>query len=178
MKDVYQQLWEAFSDIYFEEVPHKYTDSYGTKYTSVTTFVSQLEVEKDWDLIAEKAIKKKDSQYKGMTVEQVRAAWKASGDYACQLGTYVHSVMELGWQNKEFYPDENVLAKYPGMKEDFEYRKQRMKQLFMIVTGSYVERLTFSVIISIRNVFRSLTGRQTRNGISIIGIKNSKLRSI
>ena len=138
MKDVYQQLWEAFSDIYFEEVPHKYTDSYGTKYTSVTTFVGQLEVEKDWDLIVEKAIKKKDSQYKGRTVEQVRAVWKASGDYACQLGTYVHSVMELGWQNKEFYPDENILAKYPGMKEDFEYRKQRCKKVLSILKERYI----------------------------------------
>ena len=37
MKEVYQQLWEAFSDIYFEEVPHKYTDSFGTKYNSHDT---------------------------------------------------------------------------------------------------------------------------------------------
>ena len=93
-KELYQQLWDAFSDIFFEEIPHKYTDSYGTKYTSVTTFIGQLEEEKDWNLIAEKAIAKKDSKYKGMTVEQVRAEWKASGDYACQLGTYVQRTLD------------------------------------------------------------------------------------
>lgn len=43
------ELWK-FRDIYFDEGPHVYTDSLGTKYTSVTTFVQQcgehLELEK------------------------------------------------------------------------------------------------------------------------------------
>lgn len=33
-----EELWK-FSDIFFEEASHRYTDSYGTKYTSVTTKV-------------------------------------------------------------------------------------------------------------------------------------------
>ena len=33
--DIYEQLWTAFNDIFFDEKPHKYTDSVGTNYTSV-----------------------------------------------------------------------------------------------------------------------------------------------
>ena len=47
--DLDLELWK-FRDIYFDEGPHLYTDSLGTKYTSVTTFVKQcgevLELEK------------------------------------------------------------------------------------------------------------------------------------
>ena len=90
-------------------------------------------------MIAEKAIKSgKNPEYKGKSVNEVRELWKASGDYACQLGTYVHSVMELGWQNKEFYPDETVLAKFPGMKEDFEYRKARCKKILSVLKERYI----------------------------------------
>lgn len=38
--DIDIELWK-FKDIYFDEGPHVYTDSRGTKYTSVTTFVKQ-----------------------------------------------------------------------------------------------------------------------------------------
>ena len=138
MKDVYLQLWEAFNDIYFEEVPHKYMDSYGTDYTSVTTFIGQLEEQKDWDLIAEKAINKPGSKYAGMTVEQVRAQWKQAGAASCVLGTAVHSVLELGWQNKEFSPDYSLFEPYPGMREDFEYRKKKCKAVLKILRERYV----------------------------------------
>lgn len=136
---LFQELWEAFNDIHFEEVGHKYTDSIGTKYTSVTTFISKFESDKDWDLIAEKAIKNnKDGKYTGKTVAEVRADWKYAGDYACNLGTYVHSVMELGWQNKEAYADINVLEKFPGMKEDYEWRKNKAKKIIETLKERYI----------------------------------------
>ena len=53
---LYKELWNAFNDIHFEEVGHKYTDSVGTKYTSVTTFIGQLEPDKDWDMMMEVAV--------------------------------------------------------------------------------------------------------------------------
>ena len=47
--DLDMELWK-FRDIYFDEGPHVYTDSLGTKYTSVTTFVKRcgedIELEK------------------------------------------------------------------------------------------------------------------------------------
>lgn len=130
---------DAFSDIFFEEIPHKYTDSFGTDYTSVTTFVGKFEQEKDWNLIAEKASKNPNNAVAyGKPVDEIRAAWKYSGDYACALGTMVHSVMEYGWQNKEFYPDDRILEKYPGMKEDFEYRKKLAKDILKAMKQKYV----------------------------------------
>lgn len=135
---LYEELWNAFNDIHFEEVGHKYTDSVGTKYTSVTTFVGQFEADKDWDLIAEKASKKVGSKYYGKPVKDIRAEWKASGDYACTLGTAVHSVAEFEWQNKEFYPDYDNLDKFEGMHADFDWRKQKAKSLIKTLKERYI----------------------------------------
>lgn len=139
MKDFYIQLWEAFSDIHFDEIPHKYTDSYGTDFTSVTTFIGQLEPEKDWDIIAEKAIKGgKHPEYVGKTVEEVRGMWKASADYACEIGTIVHETLEFGWQNKEYYPDERLFERFPGMKEDYDYRKEKCRHILKLLKERYI----------------------------------------
>ena len=61
--ELFKELWTAFNDIHFEEVGHKYTDSYGTKFTSVTTFIKNFEPDKDWDMIAERASKKAGGKY-------------------------------------------------------------------------------------------------------------------
>ena len=135
---LFEEMWNAFNDIHFEEVGHRYTDSVGTKYTSVTTFVGQFESDKDWDLIAEKASKKRDGKYYGKTVAEIRNEWKMAGDYACTLGTAVHSVAEFEWQNKEFYPDYNSLDKFEGMHEDFDWRKQKAKALIGVLKERYV----------------------------------------
>lgn len=135
---LYKELWNAFNDIHFEEVGHKYTDSVGTKYTSVTTFIGQLEPDKDWDMIAEKASQKLGGKYYGKQVADIRAEWKQTGDYACTLGTAVHSVAEFEWQNKEFYPDYNELDKFEGMREDFEWRKKKAKSLIATLKERYI----------------------------------------
>lgn len=137
--DINIELWKQFSDIYFEELGHKYTDSLGTKYTSVTTFVGQFEPDKDWDLIAEKAIKNnKDGKYTGMSVPEVRAQWKYSGDYACTLGTAVHAKLENLWYKKAFHPDSSIFEKFPEMKEDYDWREQKATELFNMLKKTYV----------------------------------------
>lgn len=136
--DVYEQLWNAFSDIFFDEKPHKYTDSVGTKYTSVTTFVGQFESDKDWDLIAEKAAQKPENKSVGKTAKILREEWKHAGDIACCLGTHVHSVCELGWANKEYYPNEQDFVTYPEIKEDFEYRKKKAKKIISDMRKIYM----------------------------------------
>lgn len=134
--DINIELWQAFDDIFFEEDVHRYTDSVGTKYTSVTTFVGQFESDKDWDLIAEKCLKKPENF--GKTVESLRAEWKAKGDYACTLGTAVHSVMEYAWAKKDFKPDPKIFEQYEGMEEDFAWRKQKANELFKKLKEIYV----------------------------------------
>lgn len=133
------QVTDAFSDIFFEELTHKYTDSYNTKFTSVTTFVGQFEADKDWENIALRASKNPNKEdCFGKSIEEIRAMWKHSGDYACVLGTMVHSVMEYGWQNKEFYPDERLFEPFPGMKEDFIFRKAKAKKILSEMKKIYV----------------------------------------
>lgn len=176
---LFKELWEAFNDIHFEEVGHRYTDSVGTKYTSVTTFISKFEPDKDWDLIAEKAIKNnKDGKYTGKTVKQVRDEWKYAGDYACQLGTYVHSVCEMDWQNKEAYADDKVLEQFDGMKEDYEYRKKKAKSLIKILRERYIpiknEFIVYDRDWKIVGTIDMLAYNKVDNKFAIIDWKTSK----
>lgn len=92
------ELWK-FRDIFFEEESHSYTDSKGTRYTSVTKFVHEFTEEPDWDRIAERYAIKHD-----MTKEAVRAQWDAAGKLACAVGTDVHAFMENQWKRKHFAP--------------------------------------------------------------------------
>lgn len=131
-----KELFEAFSDIYFEEDIHKYTDSAGTDYTSVTTWVGKFEPDKDWDKIAEKCLKKPENA--GKTIKSLRAEWKSKGDYACALGTCVHSVLELLAAKKDFKPDSALYEKFEGLQKDFEWRKQKAKEMFAALKKVYV----------------------------------------
>lgn len=155
---IFNELWEAFNDIYFEEGPHTYTDSVGTQYTSVTTFCGQFQKEKDWNLIAEKSAfnrakaaiaaanpkLKKDQVIELAKIESkklapsLRKEWSKSGDYAKILGTEVHAVMEYLWQNKDYEGNKDKMALYPGMIEDFEYRKGKCKEIFNSLKKMYV----------------------------------------
>lgn len=130
---IFKELWDAFNDIYFEEEPHTYTDSVGTEYTSVTTFCGQFQKEKDWDAIAKKSSKKT-----GKPVALLREEWKKAGDYAKILGTEVHAVMEYLWQNKDYAGNKDKMAMYPGMQEDFDYRKEKCKAIFKSLKKMYV----------------------------------------
>ena len=92
------ELWDAFSDIHFDEETHKYTDSVGTNYdTSVTGWVKQFSQPVDWDSKAASVAKRE-----GVTKEEIKSRWKASGDYAANLGTQVHAVMEYLWKRKRY----------------------------------------------------------------------------
>lgn len=175
----YIQMINAFSDIYFEEIPHKYTDSLGTKYTSVTTFIGKMETDKDWDEIALKASKNRNNPTAfGKSVEEIRAAWKYAGDYACALGTMVHSVMELGWQNKEFYPDETIFEKFPGMKEDFLWRKQKAKTLLTKLKEIYIpiknEFIVYDADWKLCGTIDFLAYNKKLNCVSILDWKTNK----
>lgn len=130
--NIHEELWNAFSDIFFEEETHTYTDSNGTKYTSATGWIHQFSPEKDWDAIAAKKAAKT-----GEDPEELKAKWKASGDYAKTLGTAVHSVLENLWYKKNFNPDPKIFEQFPEMKEDFLYRKKTCQNLFNKMKNIY-----------------------------------------
>ena len=112
------ELWK-FHDIFFEEGSHSYTDSLGTKYTSVTSFVHQFSPPQDWDAIARRYALKHD--FGGLSAKAaqdpgkrdalekeaaaaVRAMWAEAGEHACTLGTHVHAYMENQWKRKLYTP--------------------------------------------------------------------------
>lgn len=149
MNSLHEKLWDAFSDISFEEKRHKYTDSLGTYYQSATGWIHKFSPDKDWDAIraraAVKAIKKEKGKDYTPSDEEITAKsealkieWDRAGDYACNLGTQVHSVMENLWNKKDYQFDDNLDAKFPEMREDFNYRKTRCQELFKKMKQIYV----------------------------------------
>lgn len=70
--DLDMELWK-FRDIYFDEGPHVYTDSLGTKYTSVTKFVRVCGEDPEFD----KHAKEFQEKY-GMSYDDVYAIFNGS----------------------------------------------------------------------------------------------------
>jgi len=139
--NIHEELWHAFNDISFEETQHKYTDSLGTVYNSATGWIHKFSPEKDWDAIRAKSALKKIKAEKGSSYvppaeelaiksAELRAEWARSGDYACNLGTQIHSVMENLWYKKDYHFDSRLDEEFPEMRADFDYRKMRCIELF------------------------------------------------
>lgn len=125
------ELWK-FNDILFDAGPHKYTDSKGTQFNSVTTWVHKFSPPQDWDAIAAKS-----AQKAGCSPEELRAKWKRSGDYSCDLGTEVHAYMENMMQHKLYIPHIDHV-KWPEMQADFESRIPACARAYQMITETYV----------------------------------------
>lgn len=124
------ELWK-FHDIHFDPIPHKYTDSLGTDFTSVTTWVKNFESVRDWDEIAKKSAAKN-----GCAPEELRARWKRAGDYSCALGTEVHAYMENLMQHKRYIP--HFDPQYPEMEEDYNARVPVCNNAYRMITQKYI----------------------------------------
>ena len=74
----------------------------------------------------------------GSVIEQLTEEWARKGDYATNLGTQVHAVMEYGWQKKNYNFDKSLNESFPEMEEDFDFRKGRCKELFTKMKKVYV----------------------------------------
>jgi len=123
--NIHEELWRAFNDISFEEEKHVYTDSKGTSYQSVTGWIHQFAPEVDWD---EKL--KSSAAKQNISPEELKKKWDYNGDYARNLGTQIHSVLENLFYKKDYKFDKRLLEKFPEMEEDFNDRKQKAKDLF------------------------------------------------
>lgn len=128
---IYRELWK-FNDIYFDPVPHKYTDSHGTDFTSVTTWVHKFSPPQDWDTIAAKSAAKK-----GIPAQDLRAQWKRAGDYSCDLGTEVHACMEHMMQHKRYVPQIDI-GKWPEMPGDYDSRMPACLSAYKMITETYI----------------------------------------
>lgn len=75
----------------FEEAEHKYTDTFGNSYKSVTTLLHEYQpkFEKDYWL-------KKNAKEQGISEKELAKRWDAIRDEACDRGTQTHNGLENG----------------------------------------------------------------------------------
>lgn len=86
--------------IVFKADTHSYTSidpSENITWTSVTGVISKFKKPFDADAIAAKSVKNKKSKWYGMTVEDVKEAWKNESQKAVNLGTWYHSQREAAY---------------------------------------------------------------------------------
>ena len=75
--------------LFFDEGPHKYTDTLGNEYRSVTTLLSDYHNHFDADYWAHKKAREQ-----GKSEKQIRAEWNRIKDEACERGTATHNGIE------------------------------------------------------------------------------------
>lgn len=76
--------------LYFDEGPHKYTDSEGNEYKSVTTLIHDNYV----PAFDKKFWLRKKAKELGITEKQLAKQWQAITDEACARGTATHNGIE------------------------------------------------------------------------------------
>ena len=75
--------------LFFDEGPHKYTDTLGNEYRSVTTLVGDYYNHFNADYWAHKKAREQ-----GKSEKQIRAEWNRIKDEACERGTATHNGIE------------------------------------------------------------------------------------
>lgn len=75
--------------LYFDEGPHKYTDTNGNEYKSVTTLIGDYYPHFDAEYWARKKAKEQ-----GKSVKQIKAEWDRIKNEACERGTATHNGIE------------------------------------------------------------------------------------
>lgn len=81
--------------IYFNEEAHRYSDDLGNIYLSTTTLLGQYEEAFDTKGQAQRLSRLGTGIYKGKSVSQIEAMWKASTVAACEKGNKTHDELEL-----------------------------------------------------------------------------------
>ena len=82
---------ERYKDcfLFFDEGPHKYTDSYGREYKSVTTLLHEYQPKFD-----DKYWVHKKAKEQGVSEKEVRRQWDQIKNEACKRGTETHNGIE------------------------------------------------------------------------------------
>ena len=75
--------------LFFDEGPHKYTDTLGNEYRSVTTLIGDYYNHFNADYWAHKKAREQ-----GKSEKQIRAEWDKIKDEACERGTATHNGIE------------------------------------------------------------------------------------
>ena len=86
--------------LYFDEGPHKYTDTLGREYLSVTTLIHEYVPKFDADYWAHKK-----ALEQGKTEKQIKAEWERIKNEACERGTHKHNNLEDAIKNVSKFKD-------------------------------------------------------------------------
>lgn len=170
--EVFEQLWNAFNDIEFDEREHKFVSSDVKDYTSVTTFLNRFQKETNWDLIATKYAKK----HKREQIDVINE-WHKNGEYATTLGTEIHSVMELLW-NKKYYVENRKILNEKNAVDDFNKRRSICKEIFSKLKDTYIpvaeELVVYDKESKIAGIIDFLAYNKIKKCYSILDWKTSK----
>lgn len=102
MKDIYLNTY-----LYFDEGPHKYTDSNGNEYISVTTIIGNYVPKFDAKYWARKKAKEQ-----GVSEKEIIRQWNKIKDEACNRGNATHNGIE------------DAIKEISKFKEAIQYLKQ------------------------------------------------------
>lgn len=86
--------------LYFDEGPHKYTDSLGNEYLSVTTNIENYCPKFD-----KKYWLRKKAKERGITERKLAAEWERITKEACERGTVTHNGLEDGIKGSSMFKD-------------------------------------------------------------------------
>lgn len=86
--------------LYFDEGPHKYTDTYGNEYISVTTIIGNYSPKFDKDYWLHKKAKEL-----GITEKELAKRWQDITDEACTRGSRTHNGLEDGIKGSSMFKD-------------------------------------------------------------------------
>lgn len=95
MKDIYKNTY-----LYFDEGPHKYTDSNGNEYISVTTIIGNY-VPK----FNSKYWARKKAQEQGVSEKEIIKQWDKIKKEACERGTHTHNGIEDAIKDVSMFKD-------------------------------------------------------------------------
>lgn len=86
--------------LYFDEGPHKYTDTYVNEYISVTTIIGNYSPKFDKDYWLHKKAKEL-----GITEKELAKRWQDITDEACTRGSHTHNGLEDGIKGSSMFKD-------------------------------------------------------------------------
>lgn len=86
--------------LYFDEGPHKYTDTQGNEYLSVTT-----NIENYCPAFDKKYWLRKKAKERGISEKKLEAEWNAITKEACERGTRIHNGLEDGIKGSSMFKD-------------------------------------------------------------------------
>ena len=86
--------------LYFDEAPHRYTDTYGNEYISVTTIIGNYSPKFDKDYWLHKKAREL-----GITEKELAKRWQDITDEACTRGSHTHNGLEDGIKGSSMFKD-------------------------------------------------------------------------